>query len=175
MAQKNASSPDSSRSDRPAIANGEALQRFEREINRTWDAMRSWPEIAEIESKYGPMNIRVITIGSTGVPSGSNTLLLNPADLLTEYRTAPPESWEELPFAEYNSRVSKMPEYFQMSPIRLLAHEVLHLTHPSGMAWNVGQSGYEADAIRFENRIINKYVDPNQPARRDHTTWRYTK
>jgi RHS repeat-associated protein len=153
------------------VSQSEALQRFEREMNRAWDAMRTLPEIAEIERKHGPMRIAV-TSGPTQIDS-NNVLHVNPTVVFVEYRTKPPETWDLLTSTEYDRRVSSMPDYFPLSPIRLLAHEVFHMTQPNGIAFALGKDHYEWAAIQFENRIINKYFDPNEPARRSHNEWRY--
>ena len=153
--------------------NGEALQRFEREMNNVWAAMKTLPEIKAIDDKYGPLVIKVISSGDTGVQGGTKTLQINPSILTDiEYKTKEPETWNNLGFAEWNKRSASMPEYFSFSPMRLLAHEVLHLSHPNGIQWVIGADRYEAEAVRFENMIINKYFDPNEPARQDHRSWR---
>ena len=153
--------------------NGEALQRFEREMNNVWAAMKTLPEIKAIDDKYGPLVIKVISSGDTGVQGGTKTLQINPSILTDiEYKIKEPETWNNLGFAEWNKRSASMPEYFSFSPMRLLAHEVLHLSHPNGIQWVIGADRYEAEAVRFENMIINKYFDPNEPARQDHRSWR---
>lgn len=145
----------SSNSSGGSISEAEALKALEE--------MRGYEEFAAIEGKAGKFNLKVDnTIKTSKYDPRTNTIIIKPGDLNTEYGAIMPpgfeESLEHLSFAEWDRAIGNYPKWHRFSIQRILFHEANHsLQSASGLKYLLNPAKYEIPVIERTNKFMHEW------------------
>ncbi|MCG7870035.1 MAG: hypothetical protein JAY74_27175 [Candidatus Thiodiazotropha taylori] len=140
-----------------------------RQVEKTWERLRSYPEIKAIEAKVGEIKLTIDYAAETGYVKKTNEIIFNPRYLSeVEYKTVMTETIEsslaDLPENEYWEFMDNYPKSYPFSFERMLVHEANHALQPNS------QLHYTLNSSQFETPVIeqtNEFMWDNfkEPAR----------
>lgn len=138
-----------------------------KQVEMTWESLRSYPEIKAIEEKVGKIKLTVDYTKKTGYNPDENEIIINPAYVKnTPYKTVINESIEnsltELPDKDYWEFMDNYPESYPFSFERQLVHEAHHALQPDyQLLYDLNPSQFEAPVIQQTNEFMwNHFKEP---------------
>lgn len=138
-----------------------------RQVEETWEKLRSYPEIKAIEDKAGKIKLTIDYTKETGYIKKRNEIIFNPAHLKeVEYKTVINETIEssltELPEKEYWEFMDNYPKSYPFSFERMLVHEANHALQPDNrLLYTINSSQIEAPVINRTNEFMwNNFKEP---------------
>ncbi|MET0074107.1 MAG: hypothetical protein ABW130_07635 [Candidatus Thiodiazotropha lotti] len=138
-----------------------------KQVEETWEKLRSYPEIKAIEDKVGRFKITIDYSQITGYNADENEIIINPDYVkAAPYKTVMNESIEnslvELPEKEYWEFMDNYPESYPFSFERQLVHEAHHALQPDyQLLYNLNPSQFEEPVIKQTNEFMwNHFKEP---------------
>lgn len=138
-----------------------------KQVQATWESLRSYPEIKAIEEKVGKIKLTVDYTKKTGYNADENEIIINPAYVKnTPYKTVINESIEnslaKLPDKDYWEFMDNYPESYPFSFERQLVHEAHHALQPDyQLLYDLNPSQFEAPVIQETNEFMwNNFKEP---------------
>ncbi|MCG7984446.1 MAG: hypothetical protein JAY90_17055 [Candidatus Thiodiazotropha lotti] len=138
-----------------------------KQVEETWEKLRSYPEIKAIEDKVGRFKITIDYSQITGYNADENEIIINPDYVkAAPYKTVMNESIEnslvELPEKEYWEFMDNYPESYPFSFERQLVHEAHHALQPDyQLLYDLNPSQFEEPVIKQTNEFMwNHFKEP---------------
>ncbi|MCG7988999.1 MAG: hypothetical protein JAZ20_08435 [Candidatus Thiodiazotropha weberae] len=138
-----------------------------KQVEETWEKLRSYPEIKAIEDKVGRFKITIDYSQITGYNADENEIIINPDYVkAAPYKTVMNESIEnslvELPEKEYWEFMDNYPESYPFSFERQLVHEAHYALQPDyQLLYDLNPSQFEEPVIKQTNEFMwNHFKEP---------------
>ncbi|MCG7871962.1 MAG: hypothetical protein JAZ11_07635 [Candidatus Thiodiazotropha lotti] len=138
-----------------------------KQVEETWEKLRSYPEIKAIEDKVGRFKITIDYSQITEYNADENEIIINPDYVkAAPYKTVMNESIEnslvELPEKEYWEFMDNYPESYPFSFERQLVHEAHHALQPDyQLLYDLNPSQFEEPVIKQTNEFMwNHFKEP---------------